>query len=112
MGALAFANKMTTLLSDVLWQVADANGDGVLSPEELQHPLLWGNPTGPRGLLLITADRGLCGGFNTSLIKKGLEFLRENKDQSVELMTVGRKARAIILSLGRRHGSARICGDL
>jgi F-type H+-transporting ATPase subunit gamma len=113
-GARPFAIKMTTLLADVLWQVADANGDGVLSPDELQHPLLWGNPVGPRGLLLITADRGLCGGFNTSLIKKGVEFLRENKDQSVQLMTVGRKARDYFRRVGApiRHEYVGIFNQL
>jgi F-type H+-transporting ATPase subunit gamma len=99
-GARPFANKMADLLSDVLWQVADANGDGVLSPEEMRHPLLWGNPDGPRGLLLITADRGLCGGFNTSLIKKGLEFMRENAGHPMELITVGRKARDYFRRVG------------
>lgn len=113
-GARPFANKMTALLADVLWQVADVNGDGVLTPDELQHPLLWGNPDGPRGLLLITADRGLCGGFNTSLIKKGLEFMRENKDKSVELITVGRKARDYFRRVGApvRHEYVGIFNQL
>ncbi len=102
LGARPFANKMTDLLADVLWQVADSNGDGILNANELQHPLLYGNPQGPRGLLLITADRGLCGGFNTSLIKKSLEFLRENKEESVELMTVGRKARDYFRRVGAK----------
>jgi F-type H+-transporting ATPase subunit gamma len=82
LGARPFANKMTDLLADVLWQVADANGDGCCPRNELQHPLLYGNPEGPRGLLLITADRGLCGGFNTSLIKKGWNFCGKTKDQN------------------------------
>jgi F-type H+-transporting ATPase subunit gamma len=113
-GARPFANKMTALLADVLWQVADVNGDGVLTPDELQHPLLWGNPDGPRGLLLITADRGLCGGFNTSLIKKGLEFMRENKDKSVELITVGGKARDYFRRVGApvRHEYVGIFNQL
>jgi F-type H+-transporting ATPase subunit gamma len=114
LGARPFANKMTDLLADVLWQVSDADGDGVLSPHELQHPLLSRNPEGPRGLLLITADRGLCGGFNTSLIKKGLEFLRENKGESVELMTAGRKARDYFRRVGApiRHEYVGIFNQL
>jgi F-type H+-transporting ATPase subunit gamma len=114
LGARPFANKMTDLLADVLWQVSDADGDGVMSPHELQHPLLYGNPEGPRGLLLITADRGLCGGFNTSLIKKGLEFLRENKGEAVELMTVGRKARDYFRRVGApiRHEYVGIFNQL
>lgn len=113
-GARPFATKMQDLLADVLWQVADVNQDGVLTPDELQHPLLWGNPQGPRGLLLITADRGLCGGFNTSLIKKGLEFMRENAGQAVELITVGRKARDYFRRVGApvRHEYVGIFNQL
>jgi ABC-type glutathione transport system ATPase component len=81
------------MLADVLWQVADVNQDGVLSAEELTHPLLKGAPAGPRGVLLISADRGLCGAFNTNLIKKTLEFLRNNTDRDVRLFCVGRKGR-------------------
>lgn len=101
-GARPFASKMNDLLADVLWQVADLNQDGVLTADELVHPLLKGNPDGPRGLVLITADRGLCGAFNTGLIKKGLEFLRGNTDRPVELMTVGRKARDYFRRLNAR----------
>ncbi len=100
LGARPFADKMTALLADVLWQVTDANGDGVLSPEECRHPLVWGAPNGARGLVLVTADRGLCGAFNTNLIKKGLEFLRENAGRDVALFLVGRKGRDYFRRVG------------
>lgn len=93
LGARPFANKMAGMLADVLWQVADVNGDGVLTADELKHPLLKGAPAGPRGVLLISADRGLCGAFNTNLIKKTLEFLRNNDGREVRLFCVGRKGR-------------------
>ncbi len=93
LGARPFADKMASMLADVLWQVMDVNNDGVLTADELNHPLLHGRRGGPQGLLLITADRGLCGAFNTNLIKKALEFLRQNADQGVQLFCVGRKGR-------------------
>lgn len=101
-GARPFAEKMRGLLADILWQVFDVNQDGVLTPTELDHPLLTGKADGPRGLLLITADRGLCGAFNTNLIKKALEFLKENADRKVVLYVVGRKGRDFF----RRAGAA------
>jgi F-type H+-transporting ATPase subunit gamma len=44
-------------------------------------------------LVLVTADKGLCGAFNTNLIKAAQEFLRQHAEQHVELVLVGRKGR-------------------
>ena len=44
------------------------------------HPLLNDDPTPGRTLLVvITADRGLCGGFNANVIKGAAQFLAERK---------------------------------
>ncbi len=47
------------------------------------------------GLILLTADRGLCGSFNMNLINAGLRFAKERQaaGQQVEHFLVGRKAR-------------------
>lgn len=42
-------------------------------------------------LALVTADKGLCGGFNTNLVKAAQDFLRQNTDKQVELVLIGRK---------------------
>ena len=46
-------------------------------------------------LILITSDRGLCGGFNAQIIKKSLEFIlkEQKKGKEIELVTVGKKGR-------------------
>lgn len=44
-------------------------------------------------LVLITADRGLAGAFNTNLIKAASQFMAERPDQEVTLELYGRKAR-------------------
>jgi F-type H+-transporting ATPase subunit gamma len=44
-------------------------------------------------LVVVTADRGLCGGFNTNLIKEGGRFITERRDVRVALALVGRKGR-------------------
>ncbi len=43
------------------------------------------------GLVLITADRGLCGAFNTRLIRAGMQFLQKHEDKDCKLITIGRK---------------------
>jgi F-type H+-transporting ATPase subunit gamma len=96
LSARPFALKMEELMSDVLHQMADVNRDMDVSAEELarlSHPLLEKKTEGPRGLLLVTADKGLCGAFNTNLIKKALEFLNENQGTPVVIFCAGRKGR-------------------
>ena len=41
--------------------------------------------------VVITADKGLCGAFNTNLIKTAQDYLRTNPDTAIELVLVGRK---------------------
>jgi F-type H+-transporting ATPase subunit gamma len=59
------------------------------------HPLL--TPREPRkmALLVITSDRGLCGGFNSNLLRATQRFLAERKEryEEVLLFATGRKAR-------------------
>ena len=81
--ARPFANKMTEVLAQLSSQ----------TPEDFHHPLL-----DPRGderylLVLITADKGLCGAFNTNLVKTGQAFLRQNAEKKVEMLAIGRKGR-------------------
>lgn len=66
------------------------------------HPLLErraGAATGNTLLIVVTSDRGLCGSFNTNIIKAVSAFLRENKGRTISLGLVGRKSRDL---LGRR----------
>ncbi|HEX2442935.1 MAG TPA: ATP synthase F1 subunit gamma [Vicinamibacterales bacterium] len=59
------------------------------------HPLL--DPrtdgTGRTLLIVVTADRGLCGSFNTNIIKAGGAFIAERPAIEVTLGLVGRKGR-------------------
>lgn len=43
------------------------------------------------GLVLMTSDRGLCGAFNTNLIRAAEKYLAENADKDCRLITLGRK---------------------
>ncbi|MGA8572987.1 MAG: ATP synthase F1 subunit gamma [Desulfobaccales bacterium] len=47
------------------------------------------------GLVLMTADRGLCGSFNVNLINRAVKFIREKEAEGLEvsLTCVGRKGR-------------------
>jgi len=82
------------------------------SPREM-HPLLRESAAmgenGPmrRLLLVITGDRGLCGAFNSNIIRRSLELLRAEQDDpdvSLALIVVGRKARDFY----RRRGQVTV----
>lgn len=81
--ARPFANKMTEVLGSLAAQI----------PEDFHHPLLDARGDERYLVVLVTADKGLCGAFNTNLLKAAQVFLKENADKKVELLTVGRKGR-------------------
>ncbi|GFO53563.1 ATP synthase gamma chain [Geomonas sp. Red276] len=56
-------------------------------------PLMVKRDGGRALLMVVTSDRGLCGGFNANLCKAAERFLRERKGDftEVSLMTLGRK---------------------
>ena len=61
------------------------------------HPLLDERKTPLAGgkalLIVVTADRGLCGSFNTNVIKAASTFVVENPSRQVALGLVGRRGR-------------------
>ena len=66
--------------------------------DSTQHPLLNDDPLAARTLLIvITADRGLCGSFNTNVVKAASQFITElpktTPDKAVAMALVGRKGR-------------------
>ena len=89
--ARPFANKMR----EVLGALADR------TDENFHHPLLDARGDERYLLVLITADKGLCGAFNTNLIKAAQTFVRDNPDKQIEIMAVGRKGRDFF----RRRGA-------
>lgn len=66
------------------------------------HPLLENRPgaaTGNTLIIVVASDRGLCGSFNTNVVKAVATFLRQNQGRTMSLGLVGRKSRDL---LGRR----------
>ncbi len=66
-----------------------------LRVESISHPLLAVREPKRIRVICMTADRGLCGGFNSNLIKATERFLREKTQdgKDVSLIAVGRKSR-------------------
>ena len=68
MAARPFAQKMESLMTDVLHRM----------PADSKHPLAVVRE-GPRArmLLLVTSDKGLCGAFNTNLIREATRYIHK-----------------------------------
>jgi len=58
-----------------------------------QHPLLEKRDAKKLLLIVVTSDRGLCGGFNSNLCKAGERYIKEKQAEfeKISIMTVGRK---------------------
>jgi len=82
LSARPYAMKMAELLSSL---VSRAEGEA--------HPLLVRRPAARKRLVIITADKGLCGAFNSNILRGSLAFLREQGETNLTLVVVGKKAR-------------------
>jgi F-type H+-transporting ATPase subunit gamma len=80
--ARPYAGKMAELLGNL---VTGADGD--------THPLLEQREGPRRQIVVITADKGLAGAFNSNVIRRSLEFVRTSNTTELTLVVVGRKAR-------------------
>ena len=90
--ARPYAGKMAELLGNL---VAGAEtGDGAA------HPLLERREGPRRQIVVVTADRGLAGAFNSNVIRRALELIRQSSAPDVTLIVVGRKGRDFL----RRRG--------
>ncbi|MGB9804051.1 ATP synthase F1 subunit gamma [Desulfofundulus sp.] len=81
LSARPYARRM----KDVLGRVATAAGG-------VKHPLLDVREPRRVAYVVITADRGLCGGFNANLIRRAVQETK-NVSAEVSLVCVGRKGR-------------------
>ena len=91
LSARPFAVKMEGLIRD-LDAVHRARAAAEGSPESVRD--FFESPAdGPAGLILITGDKGLCGAFNTTLLRAALEWLRSQGGRKAYLAVVGRKGR-------------------
>ena len=85
LAARPYASKMGELLGNLVSAAAGS--------DEAQHPLLEQREGPRRQIVIITADKGLAGAFNSNVIRRALEFVRQSNTAEVTLVVVGRKAR-------------------
>ena len=106
-----YAVKTQEVLQSVSDSMRDRAEEGAAkvdpsSPNELYHPLLEIRPENKVLYLVLTGDRGLCGGFNANVNKAAEREWRARQSgertSEVEFATIGRKGREY---LARRKGT-------
>jgi F-type H+-transporting ATPase subunit gamma len=82
--ARPYSRKMLAVIANLAGRV-----------ERAQHPLLAKREPRQVKLLVLTSDRGLCGAYNTNIVRKAVEAVRQFKAEGkdVKVNVVGRKGR-------------------
>ena len=88
------------LLDELLGSLARARAEAEMPP----HPLMEVREPKRIELVLLTSDRGLCGGFNSNIIRRAQRFVVEEgpKYESIQFSTIGRRGR----DFARKRGIA------
>jgi F-type H+-transporting ATPase subunit gamma len=58
---------------------------------EIEHPFFQQREVRNRILVVFTSDRGLCGSYNTNVVRYALRLLKEEGNQNIKLVLVGKK---------------------
>ncbi len=82
--ARPYSRKMLTVIANLAGRV-----------ERAQHPLLAKRAPKKVKLVVLTSDRGLCGAYNTNILRKAVEAVKQFKAEGKEVSVnvVGRKGR-------------------
>src|SRR5881397_189744 len=102
LAARPYARQMLSVLNSLATRV----------PEQ-SHSLLARRGDQTIELLVITADKGLCGAYNTNILRQTVEFLVENENKSVELNILGKRGRDFFRrrSYSVRHEAVNILNN-
>ncbi len=79
--ARPYADKMDQMLGQL------AAG----TTEEILHPFFEERPIKKKTLVVFTSDRGLCGSYNSNIIRRAMRWIDESGDVEIELVTIGKK---------------------
>ena len=104
-GARPFAQLMQRVLSDLAARTGTASSHPLLAP-----PVA---PDAPILLFVVTADKGLCGSFNSSLVREATSFA-VGAGREVVMGLVGRKGRDFFVrrGVGIRFQQVNLFNDL
>lgn len=92
--AVIATRPFTSKLNEVLSRIVASAKDN------LEHPLLEVRTVKKVGFVVVSADRGLSGGYNANIIKQALQSFNEHKDVEYGIVTIGNKANVFLKKRG------------
>jgi F-type H+-transporting ATPase subunit gamma len=101
--ARPYARQMLAVLNSLATRVPD-----------YVHPLLAKRGEDKIELVVVTADKGLCGGYNTNILRKAMEFIASRSERQLELNILGKRARDFFRrrTFTVRHEAVGVLGNL
>ncbi len=97
LAARPYANELSRLLRSIMARI-----------DEPEHPLLAKRPEERILAIVLSGERGLAGAFNTNILRKANEFLRERRDKKLSLVPVGKKGRDSLKRAGFKFAAEYI----
>jgi len=89
LAARPYATELARLLRSIMGRI-----------DTPQHLLLAKRPEERILAVVLTGERGLAGAFNTNILRKANEFLREHKNKTLSVVPVGKKGRDALKRAG------------
>jgi F-type H+-transporting ATPase subunit gamma len=91
-----YSERMWQVINDLVDRYTPMNGKPLHSLLEVREPVR------NVALVLVTADRGLCGSYNVEMIRQAVRFVREQQEVGVgvKVLAIGRRGRDYMLRLG------------
>ncbi len=87
------AQPYTRKIAELVGELSGLGGDEQGQSQSVSHPLL-SSPSPAVGrelLLVITSNRGLCGGYNGNILRTAMKHLKSCKDIQIDVEVVGKK---------------------
>lgn len=83
-----YAKKMESVMNHLLESLGNLEDE----TKKIKHPFITPKETEKTvGLVIITSDRGLCGSFNTNVLRKAQESIKNLSPAKVKIITIGRR---------------------
>jgi F-type H+-transporting ATPase subunit gamma len=105
-----YSGQLAQVIAEVAARAREAD------PDRPVHPLLAVREPRRVEVVVLTSDRGLCGGFNANINRRAERFLLEHREDMAEVLLsiVGRKGREYFRRRGRpiKHEYMGVFGDV
>ena len=84
--AMQSARPYTDKLAELIQEISNRAGGNT------EHAFFEAKEVHTIYLVVVTSDKGLCGAFNSNVLKAAYNIAKENKDKTIKIVPVGKRA--------------------